>query len=382
MASGMAGYKSILKYNYDVAKAKQLLDDAGWKVNASTNIREKDGVPLKANFYTAEGEYPKDLQVAEAVQAYLKAVGADIQIVKVEAAAIRTFRKVPAAESKYDIMMFGFNASNGDPSYHLQSNWLSNADETVAPAVWNMMWYKNPDVDKAIQDSLVIVDPAKRQEALTKAQTLIMQDAPNLFLYTPQIVNATRFPGVKLVVITPDAHFGYGVPVLTNPFGAPIEAGALSGPLTVLWVLVVINAINLIDGLDGLASGAVLIASVALWWVARTHADFYVMFVASVLIGATAGFLRYNFPPARIFMGDTLLITVTGRKTGKKYSTPVGFYRDGDFLWVLTSRDRTWWRNVRPGAEVSVLLNGKTLHAFAEAELDETAVASHLLDYI
>lgn len=202
MASGMAGYKSILKYNYDVAKAKQLLDDAGWKVNASTNIREKDGVPLKANFYTAEGEYPKDLQVAEAVQAYLKAVGADIQIVKVEAAAIRTFRKVPAAESKYDIMMFGFNASNGDPSYHLQSNWLSNADETVAPAVWNMMWYKNPDVDKAIQDSLVIVDPAKRQEALTKAQTLIMQDAPNLFLYTPQIINATR-KGVSGVDVLP-----------------------------------------------------------------------------------------------------------------------------------------------------------------------------------
>ncbi len=202
MAPGMAGYKPVMKYNYDVAKAKQLLDDAGWKVNPSTNIREKDGTPLKANFYTAEGEYPKDLQVAEAVQSYLKAVGADIQIVKVDAAAIRTFRKVPAAEAKYDIMMFGFNASNGDPSYHLQSNWLSNPDETVAPTVWNMMWYKNPDVDKAIQDSLTLVDPAKRQEALTKAQTLIMQDAPNLFLYTPQIVNATR-KGVSGVEILP-----------------------------------------------------------------------------------------------------------------------------------------------------------------------------------
>ena len=100
-------------------------------------------------------------------------------------------------------------------------------------------------------------------------------------------------------------HFGYGVPLLTNPFGAPIGAGLLSGPLAVAWVLVVVNAVNLIDGLDGLASGVVLIAAATLWWVGRTHADFYVMFLASLLIGSTLGFLRWNFPPARVFMGDT-----------------------------------------------------------------------------
>jgi len=99
--------------------------------------------------------------------------------------------------------------------------------------------------------------------------------------------------------------FGYGVPLLTNPFNGSIESGALNIPLTVAWVLVVTNSINLIDGLDGLASGAVLIAAATLWWVGRSHADFYVMFIAALLIGATLGFLFYNFPPARIFMGDT-----------------------------------------------------------------------------
>src|SRR6266704_1596051 len=116
-------------------------------------------------------------------------------------------------------------------------------------------------------------------------------------------------PGVKLAIQTCAAivltHFGYGVPLVTNPFGPPIESGALSGPLAVAWTLVVMNAINLIDGLDGLASGVVLMASGALWFVARFHSDFYVMFIASLLIGATLGFLRYNFPPARVFMGDT-----------------------------------------------------------------------------
>jgi len=99
--------------------------------------------------------------------------------------------------------------------------------------------------------------------------------------------------------------FGYGVPLVTNPFGAPIAAGGWGGPIAVIWVVIVINAINLIDGLDGLASGVVLIAAATLWWVGRGHYDFYVMFIASLLIGTTAGFLVLNFPPARIFMGDT-----------------------------------------------------------------------------
>lgn len=86
--------------------------------------------------------------------------------------------------------------------------------------------------------------------------------------------------------------------------------------------------------------------------------------------------------PLHVFLGDTMLITVTGCRTGKKYSTPVGFYRENGYLWVLSSRDRTWWRNVRHGANITLLLRGKTLDAFAEAELDERAVQSHLVDYI
>ncbi len=99
--------------------------------------------------------------------------------------------------------------------------------------------------------------------------------------------------------------FGYGIPVLSNPFGGPIHSGPLNAPLTVAWVLLVANAINLIDGLDGLAAGTVFIASMTLWWVGRSHGDLYVMFLAAVLAGSTLGFLRHNFPPARIFMGDT-----------------------------------------------------------------------------
>jgi UDP-GlcNAc:undecaprenyl-phosphate GlcNAc-1-phosphate transferase len=113
-----------------------------------------------------------------------------------------------------------------------------------------------------------------------------------------------KLAGQILAAVVLFAH-GFGVPALTNPFGGAIVAGPLSLPLTIVWVVVVVNAINIIDGLDGLAAGVVLIASLTMWWVGRDHGNFYVMFVSSGLIGATAGFLLYNFPPARVFMGDT-----------------------------------------------------------------------------
>jgi len=126
----------------------------------------------------------------------------------------------------------------------------------------------------------------------------VWDDARGVSPWTKLLVQA----GAALVLV----RFGLGIPLLTNPLTSDsVTSGAWNAPLTVLWVMAVINAINLIDGLDGLASGVVLIAAATLWGVGRMHFDFYVLFLSSLLIGATLGFLRFNFPPARIFMGDT-----------------------------------------------------------------------------
>lgn len=77
-----------------------------------------------------------------------------------------------------------------------------------------------------------------------------------------------------------------------------------------------------------------------------------------------------------------MLITVTGRKTGKKYTTPVEYYRDGNTLWVISSRDRTWWRNIQGGAEVGLVLKQKPVTAFAETMLDEAEVEAQLQEYV
>lgn len=77
-----------------------------------------------------------------------------------------------------------------------------------------------------------------------------------------------------------------------------------------------------------------------------------------------------------------MLLTVTGRKTGRKYTTPVGYYREDGYLWVITSRDRTWWRNLQGGAEVSLLLKRQPVNAFAEPELDHASVEARMYEYL
>ena len=83
-----------------------------------------------------------------------------------------------------------------------------------------------------------------------------------------------------------------------------------------------------------------------------------------------------------ILSDGMMLITVTGRKTGKEFSFPVGYYRENGYLWVITSRDRTWWKNLRGGAEVSLLLKRKPVKALADTDLDEKAVEARMYEYV
>ncbi len=76
--------------------------------------------------------------------------------------------------------------------------------------------------------------------------------------------------------------------------------------LTLLWVTGITNAFNIIDVMDGLASGTACIAALFLFVIAVLIGnDAVVPFMAIVLAGALTGFLRFNFTPARIFLGDT-----------------------------------------------------------------------------
>ncbi|MGM9923440.1 MAG: glycosyltransferase family 4 protein [Bacillus sp. (in: firmicutes)] len=98
---------------------------------------------------------------------------------------------------------------------------------------------------------------------------------------------------------------GVQVDYINLPFGGEIHLGILSIPLTIIWIVGITNAINLIDGLDGLAAGVSTIALITISAMAFLKGDMFVMGIGAILIGSTLGFLKYNFHPAKIFMGDT-----------------------------------------------------------------------------
>jgi len=99
---------------------------------------------------------------------------------------------------------------------------------------------------------------------------------------------------------------GSRISSVTNLFGANAEVlGFLNYPLTVFWIVGITNALNLIDGLDGLAAGVATIAFISIAPISLLNGDIASAALSIVLVGTLLGFIRYNFNPARIFLGDS-----------------------------------------------------------------------------
>ena len=100
--------------------------------------------------------------------------------------------------------------------------------------------------------------------------------------------------------------FGYAIDGITNPFSSKIlYLGIFAWPITVLWVVACMNAVNLADGMDGLAAGICLFVSLTLFVLSVELTNVFGSLAMACLAGAVLGFLVFNFPPARIFLGDS-----------------------------------------------------------------------------
>ncbi len=110
----------------------------------------------------------------------------------------------------------------------------------------------------------------------------------------------------QLVAAAIAVFFGIEVINITNPFGGSWPLPEWLGiPLTIFWIAGVTNAVNLIDGLDGLAGGLSAIAALMLAVIGWMEGQSVLVLPALILAASTIGFLRYNFYPAKIFMGDS-----------------------------------------------------------------------------
>jgi UDP-GlcNAc:undecaprenyl-phosphate GlcNAc-1-phosphate transferase len=111
---------------------------------------------------------------------------------------------------------------------------------------------------------------------------------------------------VQILAATTVYYFGFRIVRLSIPFyHSPLELGFFGYFITLFWIVGITNAINLIDGSDGLAAGISIFVVLNLLITSILNNSTLLILFSLALLGGLIGFLRYNFPPAKIFMGDT-----------------------------------------------------------------------------
>ena len=109
---------------------------------------------------------------------------------------------------------------------------------------------------------------------------------------------------IELVLAGMLFFWGFRTTEIANPLGGTWHVGWLAILITPLWIVGVINAVNFSDGLDGLAGGLVFICAASIFAIAYRGGQVVSGILMAYLMGTTLGFLKYNFNPASVFMGD------------------------------------------------------------------------------
>ena len=108
----------------------------------------------------------------------------------------------------------------------------------------------------------------------------------------------------QIIAATIPVLAGVEVANITLPFIGAVDLGSAGAPLTVIGIVFVINVVNFSDGVDGLAAGVCAISAVAFSVIAFDLGRGSAAVLAAIIAGSAAGFLVFNFHPAKVFMGD------------------------------------------------------------------------------
>ncbi len=124
---------------------------------------------------------------------------------------------------------------------------------------------------------------------------------------------------------------GLYVHVFDLPVLGPVDVPFLGMAITLGWIVFTTNALNFIDGLNGLAGGVTLVAALFLAGIAAFAGGWFVYFACLLLAAGVIGFLPFNFPRARIFMGDVgsqfcgFVLAMLGVAASRFETTPLSF---------------------------------------------------------
>ncbi|MBW7852382.1 MAG: undecaprenyl/decaprenyl-phosphate alpha-N-acetylglucosaminyl 1-phosphate transferase [Rhodospirillales bacterium] len=148
--------------------------------------------------------------------------------------------------------------------------------------------------------------------------------------------------------------FGLVIDTLPVPLIGYLDLAWVGYAVTLLWIVGLTNAFNFMDGLDGLAGGTAVIVGVFFSLIAWLEGSLFVYLASYVVVAAALGFLAFNFPPARIFMGDVgsqfigffyaVLAVIAGRYDAAHTSflvMPLLFF---NFIWDTAYTVLSRWR--------------------------------------
>jgi ABC-type transport system substrate-binding protein len=192
LAFNTSGHTSVGSYQHDPERARELLAEAGWEDGNGDGVLDKGGQRLLLTLYTPEGLFPGDLAISEIAASSLQQVGVAVEIVQTEAAAYWDYLRLPPSEIPWDLAQFGFNPSNADGTYHLDSLFSSNPPGSAAIAAWNIAQYRNEEVDALLARAKTTVAPAERNELLARVQEIVWEESPYIWLQVNEVISAAR----------------------------------------------------------------------------------------------------------------------------------------------------------------------------------------------
>ena len=178
---------------YDPAKARQLLDSAGWTLGPDGNTRQKDGQPLKIALRTHTADDQR-AQVAEFLQNSWREAGIQVDVQPaVQFAALTDL----LAKGDYDAIIVGWVALS-DPDRAMYRSFHSSS-----PSNWGH--YNNPELDKLLEQARQVSDRPERKKLYVQGANIVVADAPYIFFEDQAYVNLVR-DNVQGYVLNPSGN--------------------------------------------------------------------------------------------------------------------------------------------------------------------------------
>jgi UDP-GlcNAc:undecaprenyl-phosphate GlcNAc-1-phosphate transferase len=188
--------------------------------------------------------------------------------------------------------------------------------------------------------------------------------------------------GAQFISASVAVAAGLWVHLFALPYFGPVDVGLLGIPLTFAFILFVTNAMNFIDGLNGLAAGVTFCACLFLAGIAAVYDGFFVYTAALLLAGGVLGFLPFNFPRAKIFMGDVgsqfcgFMLALFGIAAARYGAAPLSFLLVPLLLsGVLFDVAVTLVRRLLAGENIARAHRGHLYQVAARAGVDAWLVA-------